>query len=107
VNDPITEARFWQQVATDSKRTVYCSPENESRIKTWVDARGMGELITVAASPYIDDGSLLVVDHQALDVELTRTRRPDPGPGPYRIPYPWPSTAFDPTAHIRITGTGT
>lgn len=65
-NDVLTEVQFWAQVMTDAKRTVLCSPDLESRLKGYVDARGMGGLITVVASPGCPDGQLFVVDEQAM-----------------------------------------
>ena len=75
MGDVLTEARFWAQVIGDSRRTVVCSPENESRCKGWVDARGLAGLIKVVASPLVDDRMLMVIDEQALDAQLEEWRR--------------------------------
>jgi hypothetical protein len=50
----------------DAKSTVFCSPENESRCKGYVDARGMGGLITIKASPGVPDDRLFIVDEGAM-----------------------------------------
>lgn len=51
-NDVLTEVKFWSIViANQEKKAVLCNPEHESRIKTWVDVRGLSHLITVTASP--------------------------------------------------------
>lgn len=71
-NDPLTEFRFWAQIATDSERTVLCSPDLESRIKGWVDARGLGGLIKVQATPICPDDTIWVVDHNALAASTNR-----------------------------------
>jgi len=47
----VTEIRFWDQVMTDARRTVICSPENESRCKGYVAARDLTGIITVVANP--------------------------------------------------------
>ena len=67
MNDTLTEVRFWSQVMTDAKRTVFCSPDLESRCKGWVDARGLSGLITVKASPAVPEGRLYIVDEGAIE----------------------------------------
>lgn len=62
----LDEVRFWAQVTGDAKRTVVCSPDMESRVKGWVDARGVGAVLTVKASPVCPDGRVLVIDEQAV-----------------------------------------
>lgn len=64
----LTEERFWAQVPTDSKRTVVCSPGLEPRVKGWVEARGVGGIITVVANRYVPDGGVYVVDERALEI---------------------------------------
>ena len=77
MNDTLTEIRFWQQVMTDAKRTVMCSPEMESRCKGYVAARGLAGLITIKASPAVPDDKLLVIDEQALAADWAEmTARP-------------------------------
>ena len=66
MSEPLTELRFWQQVIGDARRTVLCPPEMESRCKGYVDARGLGGVITVKASPVCPDDRLYVMDEQAL-----------------------------------------
>lgn len=66
MSDMLTEVRFWAQVIGDVKRTVVCSPEMESRCKGYVDARGLGGLITVKASSGVPDTTLLVIDEGAI-----------------------------------------
>ena len=63
----LTEIRFWSQVVGDAKRTVMCSPENESRCKGYVDARGLGGLITVKATPFVPDDRLFIIDEGAIE----------------------------------------
>lgn len=63
----LDEVRFWAQVTGDAKRTVVCSPDMESRVKGWVDARGLGGVLTVKASPVCPDDRVLLVDEQAID----------------------------------------
>ena len=75
MSDPLTEIRFWQQVIGDSKRTVLCPPEMESRCKGYVDARGLGGLITVVASRACPDDRLYVMDEQALMASVNRPLR--------------------------------
>lgn len=60
MSDALTDVRFWAQVLTDSKRTVACSPENESRCKGYVTARGLGGLITILVSPIVRDDQLIM-----------------------------------------------
>jgi hypothetical protein len=73
VNDPLTEVHFWAQVIGDAKRTVICSPDLESRVKGWVEARGMGGIITVQAGPFVPDNRLYIIDTPALDASLQQS----------------------------------
>jgi len=66
------EIRFWMQVMTDAERTVVCSPELESRCKTWVDARGMGHLITVKVSQTCPDETIFLFDERGIDAEMRK-----------------------------------
>ncbi len=67
MNEPLTEIRFWAQVLGDSRRTVVCSPENESRIKTWVEAANRAHLISVLANRIVPDDQVYVIDEGALE----------------------------------------
>jgi hypothetical protein len=67
VNDVWTEVRFWAQVIDDSKRTVICSAELESRVKGWVEARGMGGIITVQADRLMPDDQIYIIDTPAIE----------------------------------------
>lgn len=66
MSDMLTEVKFWAQVMTDAKRTVICSPDLESRVKGWVDARDMGGLITVHVNPCCPEGRILILDEGAI-----------------------------------------
>lgn len=66
MSEMLTDVRFWQQVMTDAKRTVFCSPENESRCKGYIAARGLEWLIAVKATPAVPDDRLFVVDEEAI-----------------------------------------
>jgi hypothetical protein len=72
MNDPLTEVRFWAQITGDARRTIICSPDNESRIKTWVDARGMAGILTVHPTPFVDDCTIYVLDEQATEAAHQR-----------------------------------
>jgi DMSO/TMAO reductase YedYZ molybdopterin-dependent catalytic subunit len=65
--DELTEVRFWAQVLTDAERTIFCSPDNESRIKSWIAARGLAGQLTVEASPVVPDDQLIVLDQHAVE----------------------------------------
>lgn len=67
MNDPLTEVMFWSQVIGDSKRTVLCPPDLESRVKGWVEARGMGGIITVHAAWFVPDNRLYVIDTPSME----------------------------------------
>lgn len=70
MSEELTEIRFWTQVMGDAKRTVICNPDLESRVKGWIDARGMGGLITVQATPICPINRTYIVDEQALQASL-------------------------------------
>lgn len=71
-NDVLNDVRFWQQVTTDGQRTVVCSPDLESRIKGWVDARMMGGFIKVVPQRFCPDDVIYVVDENALAATLAQ-----------------------------------
>jgi hypothetical protein len=72
MSDMLTEVQFWMQVLTDMKRTVFCSPDLESRCKGYVDARGLSHLITIKVSPFVEDDCIYVLDDGAMQAELNR-----------------------------------
>lgn len=69
MSDILTEVRFWTQVIGDAKRTVFCSPDLESRVKGWIDARGMGHLLTVKATQGCPDTQVFIVDERGIEAE--------------------------------------
>ena len=75
MSDPMTEIRFWEQVIGDSRRTVICPPDLESRCKGYVAARGLEGIITVMASPYCPADRLFVMDEGAIAAEAARPSR--------------------------------
>jgi hypothetical protein len=72
MSDPLTEVRFWMQVIADSERTIICSPENESRIKSWIDARNCGGILKVLVERYVPDDQIFVMDHNAISASTLR-----------------------------------
>lgn len=70
MSDALTDVLFWAQVHHDGRRTVLCSPENESRCKGYVDASGLAGSITVMASPAVRDDQLVVIDPGAIAAGL-------------------------------------
>jgi hypothetical protein len=71
--DVLTEIKFWAQIIGDAKRTVVCTPDLESRIKGWVDARGMDGVIKVRATPVCPEGQILIMDEQAMEADLRQS----------------------------------
>ena len=61
MSEMLTEVRFWAQVIGDAKRTIICDPDLESRIKAWIDARGMGGILAVSPSPYVPRNTILIL----------------------------------------------
>jgi xanthine/CO dehydrogenase XdhC/CoxF family maturation factor len=82
MSDPLTEVRFWAQVMADSERTIVCSPENESRIKSWIDARNCGGILKVLVERYVPDDQIFVMDHNAIEASTRQMLA-----GPVRL---WP-----------------
>lgn len=72
MNDMLTEVRFWAQIIGDARRTVLVNPDLESRVKGWVDARGLGGVITVNASPAVPTDRCYVIDTGAVEADLRR-----------------------------------
>lgn len=64
---PYDDVRFWLQIIGDARRTIVCSPELESRIKTQVEARNLAGIITVQATRnWPHESSVLVIDEGAI-----------------------------------------
>jgi hypothetical protein len=55
------------QEIEDSRRTVLCSPEWESRLKTMIDAHGAGGVWTVQVSRLIGDDQIVILDPNAIE----------------------------------------
>lgn len=111
-NQPLTEVRFWAQVLTDSERTICCSPDNESRIKCWIDARGMAGLYKVIASPLVPDDRLVVVDEHAVEASTREAAHSDHRAAMRRLAaetawqarHRFAGQLVDPRTAFRITG---
>lgn len=67
MSDPLTEVRFWSLVGEISRRTIICSPELESRVKGYIDARGVGGLLTVQTSRHVPEDKIFVIDEGAVE----------------------------------------
>ncbi|MGH9252638.1 MAG: hypothetical protein ACRD0W_24445 [Acidimicrobiales bacterium] len=77
--DMLTEIRFWSQVIGDAKRIILCSPELESRVKSWIDARGMGGVLTVKASRGCPDDRIFIIDQGAMAATMAKFALGRPG----------------------------
>lgn len=88
---PLERIKLAMQDIEDSKRTVWCNPEWESRIKTMTDVRNVGGLFNVVAANACPEDTVYVVDSNAMEAQfrqsLQRTLnesslffRPDPRP---------------------------
>lgn len=73
MSDILTEVRFWAMVGEIQRRTLVCSPELESRVKGWIDARGLGGTFTVKVSTVVPDDRILVIDEAAGQAYLNQT----------------------------------
>lgn len=66
------DIRFWSQVIEDGRRTVLCSPELESRIKTMVARLGVAGVVDVQVSPFVPDDQVFVADLNALEASTNQ-----------------------------------
>lgn len=71
--DDIMRVQFLALTRQMAERTVICSPENESRIKTMIDVLGLGNIVIVHVSPYMPDDRLYIVDENALQAARNET----------------------------------
>jgi hypothetical protein len=70
--DPLADLQ--RAMFGDSRRTVYCAPEHEERIRAALDATGLGGLWTVNTSAYLpDEDTVLLVDEGALERYLRQS----------------------------------
>lgn len=76
----LIEIRFYEQLAGDAKRVIYCEPNLADMVREAVQAAGGAALFTVRPSPACPPGKLLVVDEQGIDAagrqNLQMWRRP-------------------------------
>ena len=63
----LDEVRFWAIVRRSQARTVVCSPEMESRVKTMIDARGLPGTYKVVVSPGCPDTAVYMIDEGAIE----------------------------------------
>ncbi|WP_027947202.1 hypothetical protein [Amycolatopsis taiwanensis] len=88
--NPLENLRVAMQELEDSRRVVICSPEWESRVKTMIDAYGIGGLWSVQVNRFIGDDKLVIVDPNAMEAahrqamqRAARDFRFDPNPPPH------------------------
>jgi hypothetical protein len=60
----LTEIRFYQQVILAARKTIVCSPEMESRVKTTVDMFGLRGVIAVVVLPSVPDDRIFVLPYR-------------------------------------------
>ena len=79
---PLENLRLWMQELHDSERTVVCSPELESRVKTMVALSATPGLFDVRVMPGMADSQVIVVDHNAVEASTRQAllRRSTRGP---------------------------
>lgn len=73
MSDVLTEVRFWSQVIGDAKRTIVCPPDLESRIKGWIDARGMDWMLKVVVNSACPASQILLIDEQAIAADFAES----------------------------------
>lgn len=67
------DVRFWAQVIEDSRRTIICSPELESRVKCHLDALGVAGLHDVVVSELVPGDAIYVADMGAIEASVNET----------------------------------
>lgn len=67
MTSPLEDLQFWQQVLTDARRTMVCSPDVEARIKGLLAAEGMQDMVEVIVSPVCPPGQVIIIDKNALE----------------------------------------
>lgn len=67
------DVRFWAQILEDSRRTLICPPDLESRVKTRIAAMGLDRQFTVMVSPYAPDGAIYLVDLNGMDADTNQS----------------------------------
>lgn len=93
---PLERIQLFMQDFEDSKRTVWCNPEWESRIKTMADVRNVGGLFNVVASDACPENAVYVVDENAMEAQLRQSLQRSlnesrfftPDPRPLHLRYP-------------------
>ncbi|MWA08705.1 hypothetical protein [Streptomyces sp. BA2] len=69
----LTDIRFYDQVLGDARRTILCPPDLVDSVKAVVEARDVGGLYQVKASPCCPEGRLIVIDEQGLEAAMRET----------------------------------
>lgn len=70
---PLERIQLAMQDIEDSKRTVWCNPEWESRIKTMADVRNVGGFFNVVASNACPEDTVYVVDENAMEAQFRQS----------------------------------
>jgi hypothetical protein len=70
---PMENLKVWLQDLIDSERTIMCSPEWESRIKSMIAASPCAGLWTVDVMPGMGDDQFWVLDHNALEASVRQS----------------------------------
>ncbi|GAA3027353.1 hypothetical protein [Streptosporangium longisporum] len=65
----------WGQARRDATQTIACSVAEAEKFRRLVEEQGMAGIITVVASPIVPDGTVYVMDMQAMDETLQQQWR--------------------------------
>lgn len=61
----LADLQSWAQNMDDAKRTVACSRSDAARVQAAIAEMGLSGIITVIASPFVQDGQALVMNGHA------------------------------------------
>ncbi|MFE7727341.1 hypothetical protein ACFU5D_16300 [Streptomyces anthocyanicus] len=70
VEQMLIDIRFYEQLAGDAKRVIYCEPHMTDAVQGVVEAAGDASRFTVRSSPACPVGKLLVVDEQGIEAAM-------------------------------------
>jgi hypothetical protein len=70
MSDPLSDLKFWSMAVNASKRTIYCQPEWESRVKTMIDTYGLTGVYKVVVSRFVPESQILIGDEDAMEASF-------------------------------------
>lgn len=68
-DDIWNEVRFIEQISVDYRLTLLCPPNMIDKVRVKLAELGMDGMHDVHESPFVPDGQIILVDHNAIEAD--------------------------------------